>query len=157
MDAPLLYSLIALTLGALAIGATGPAFVAAVLLGNLLTCWIISEALGNGFNYFALASIDLVSAMFILFPPVTRGQIAVAATYVFGLCCHAAYAALGESLVTQGQYWSALFFMAWGQVCIVVIWAGVDGIGVYRSGNHPISRLYARWHLLRSGVPEDGR
>lgn len=154
MDMVLCWSLAGVCALALAIGAFCPLAASAALLANLLVCTIVSEATGNGFNYLLLASIDLVTAMGILMLPRCRFQILLAATYAFGLCCHAAFAAMGSPRSAEDAYWLGLYYMAWGQVWIVAFWTGFELVGMVRSGRYPWGRLYTRWHLSRQ---VDGR
>lgn len=154
MDMALCWSLVGLCGVALAIGAFCPLAAGAALLGNLLVCTVASQAMGNGFNYLLLASIDLVTAMLVLMLPRCRLQILLAGTYAFGLCCHAAFAALGSPHGAEDAYWLGLYYMAWGQVWIVVFWTGGELVGMVRGGRYPWVGLYARWHLSRQ---VDGR
>lgn len=149
MDMALCLSLVGVCLIAFAVGAFAPSAASAALLANLLVCTIISEATGNGFNYLMLASIDLVTAAIILMLPRSRPQILLAGTYAFGLCCHAAFAALGSPSSAVGAYWLGLYYMAWGQMWITAFWTGGDVVGMARSRRNPWGRLYTRWRLPR--------
>jgi len=159
MSEPLLLSLIAVFGIAVLFYAPRPALAAAALIANLVACTLISEAIQNGYNALILACIDLVTASLILLviDPDKRWQVVLPATYVFALCCHGVYHIFGTPLISMKQYWWALYSMAWGQVCFVAIWSGIDIYGVLRRGTHPLRRLYTYRGLLRSRISGEGK
>jgi len=159
MSEPLLLSMIAVFGIAVLFYAPRPALAAAVLIANLLACSLISDAIKDGYNSVVLACIDLVAASLLLLviDPEKRWQVALPATYVFALCCHGVYHIGGPALVSMRQYWWALYIMAWGQVCFVAIWSGIDIYGVLRRGTHPLRRLYTCRGMLRSRISGEGK
>lgn len=150
MDVALCLSLAGVVIASLSMRAYRPCAAATALLLNLLMCTYASCAIDNGFNYMLLASVDLMTAVIILLIPQSRETTLLAATYVFGLCCHAAFAWMGAPRSAEEAYWLALYLMAWGQLCITAVWTISELVGMVSRGRNP-------WRWLHIGRDLSGQ
>lgn len=144
MDLALCLSLVGVVIVSLSMRAYRPCAAATALLSNLLLCTYASDVIDNGLNYMLLASADLITAVIILLLPQSRETTLLASTYVFGLCCHAAFAWIGAPKDAEDAYWLALYLMAWGQLCITVVWTVSELVGMVSRGSNP-------WRWLHIG------
>jgi hypothetical protein len=114
------------------------AWVGACLLGNWIANTILANATGTQFNWLAMGTIDYVTAIAILCPPLRRWQVAIAFLYAAELIAHASFAFTDEGHGAQVKYWWGLHYLAWGQAALLGGWAYGDGVkGAWdRWGNH---------------------
>lgn len=155
MQYPPLWSVLcALLIIALAMRDDCMARAALVLLANWCANTMLATATGDQFLWPCMILTDAISALILLWLPLTKWQAAIALTYVVEIIAHSAYGLTSEGVRATWNYYWTLFYIAWAQAGILLLWSSVDGAkSAWRARRLRHSILSVPSMFTRSGEP----